>query len=107
MAIFAAPLEMNIGEGLSDIGAGHLFLLQFQEFLNVKRILLIIVIQISIIMSSDVKKLALLLTRNALLVTNMPVIFYNCQTNAIIMEVVLAHSCQEEAPHAIRIFITE
>jgi len=91
MAIFAAPLELIMTQEMQHI-----------RVLLVVRAELLPLIQLSIIKNSAVKCLAPLHTRNVLqVINNTP------YSIASILEAALVHSCQEEAPHAIRPLMTE
>jgi hypothetical protein len=91
MAINAAPLALPITEEQDILMVSH----------NVKAKLLIL-IRGSIFENSDANYLAFLLIQNVLQPIQVLAV-----ANACTMEVALVHSCQEEAPHAIRLFIPE
>jgi hypothetical protein len=93
MVIFAALLEIIMEEG-SDM--------HFSAPLVVKAKLLITLIRLTIIQNSDAKFIHFRLIQNVL-----QVIRISAAAIANTMEVVLAHICLEEAPHAIRPLMTE
>jgi hypothetical protein len=93
MANIVAPLVVTMAE-VQDM--------HFRALLVVKTMLLIMVIQVTIIQSSVAKFMALLLIQNALQDIQILLAAF-----VDIMEVALAHTCQEQGPHATRLFITE
>jgi hypothetical protein len=92
MAIFAAHRAQPIAEEQDILMVSY----------NVKAKLLIMVIQFSSIQNLGANYLALMHIQNAL-----QVIQIMAAANANSMEIALAHICQEEANHAIRLFNNE